>query len=89
MPFTNKKRSTLQKERHVYFWEVLWVDPRGRIYSLHSSRGYRTADEARRILYVLCDDLDRRIRQRGGKMIDVQIVFSNHQRLRNSDDILN
>ena len=73
----------------MYFWEVLWVNPQGQIFSFHSSRGYKTASEARKILYILCDDLDRRIRKRGGRMIDVQIVYSNHQRLHDSDELLN
>ena len=73
----------------AWFWEVLYVDQDGQIHSMHAARGHPTADKAQLVLVSICDSLDRRIRDAGGRMLDVQIVYSHRKKLYDSDELLN
>jgi len=72
----------------MWFWEVLYVDQNGQIHSMHTSRGHPTADKAQLVLVSICDSLDRRIRDAGGRMLDVQIVYCSRKKLYDSDELL-
>lgn len=73
----------------MFFWEVLWIDLDGQIHSMHSRRGQHTVDGCHRILLSISGVLDRKIREKGGRMLDVQVVYSTHKYLYDSNELLN
>ena len=73
----------------MWFWEVIWIGPYGQLHSMYSRRGYKTEDQAQQVLLSICDYIDKRIKDEGGELRDVQIVYFSKRRLDNSGQLLN
>ena len=59
----------------MWFYEVIWIGPYGQMHAMYSRRGYRTQDQAQQVLLSVADFIDKRIKEEGGKLYDVQVVY--------------
>lgn len=65
----------------MWFWEVLWQDPKGNVHSYFSLQGYPDSNSALQVFNANKSRVEKDVHKNSGKIVDVQIVFKSDSKL--------